>query len=328
MSATLSLNRLLPLSVPAIDSRGAGSVDRGYSPKERVIRILNVVFVFIVMASVAVAQQASKDAEQPEDWVYLQNAELRVGLLRSHGGAIAHLSSPDSDFNTLNHYDHGRLVQQSYYGDEDGSRWVDQAWRYNPVQGGDYHGAAAKVTEFKAAGTSAYVKTVPRHWASGKLLNECEMEQWVELDGPLLRVRYKFTYQGLAAHKARHQETPAVFVSPQLSLLVTYAGDAPWSDSPLTKKVPGWPNEHVVLSENWAAYVGDDGKGIGVYVPGALEATSYRFLGGAGSDCSYLAPLRTFALTPGLSFEYVAFFTLGDADTIRGRFTELHRNRE
>jgi hypothetical protein len=35
--------------------------------------------------------------------------------------------------------------------------------------------------------------------------------------------------------------------------------------------------------------------------------------------------LRTFALTPDLSFSYTAFFTLGDTDTIRGRFAMLHR---
>ncbi|MDP1562223.1 MAG: hypothetical protein Q8M16_12660 [Pirellulaceae bacterium] len=138
-------------------------------------------------------QLESNVVKQSEDWVYIQNADLKVGLLRSHGGAIAHLSSGTSDFNTLNHYDHGRLVQQSYYGDEDGSLWVDKPWRYNPVQGGDYKGNAAKVVELTSTETSAYVKTIPRHWAAGKLVDECTMEQWVELEGPVLRVRFKFT---------------------------------------------------------------------------------------------------------------------------------------
>ena len=293
------------------------------------MQTLSLIGFLVLVASSAVAQQPeSKDAEQIEDWVYIQNADLRVGLLRSHGGAIAHISARNSDFNAINHYDHGRLVQQSYYGDEDRSRWVDKPWRYNPVQGGDYKGNAATIAEFKSTETTGYTKTVPRHWASGELLDECTMEQWVELDGPLLRVRYKFTYDGTTSHKARHQETPAVFVSPKLATLVTYAGDEPWTGAPMTRKSPGWPNEPVVLSESWAAYTGEDGKGIGVYVPGASEATSYRFKGGAGSDCSYVAPLRTFALTPELSFTYTAFFTLGDADTIRGRFTKLHRSTE
>lgn len=290
------------------------------------MKALALIGIFLFAASSVVAQQPeSKDVDQREDWIFIQNVDLRVGLLRSHGGAIAHLSLPDSSFNRLNHYDHGRLVQQSYYGDEDGSRWVDKPWRYNPVQGGDYKGKPAEVVEMKSTQTTAYARTIPRHWAAGELLDECMMEQWVELEGPLLRVRYKFTYNGKLSHQARHQETPAVFVSPELATLVTYTGEAPGTGGPLTRTTPGWPNQPVILSEGWAAYVDEEGKGVGVYVPGTSEATCYRFQGGSGSDCSYIAPLRTFALTPGLSFEYTAFFTLGDAETIRERFMKLRQ---
>jgi hypothetical protein len=280
-------------------------------------------FGFLLLLTSAAVAQESTETRSADDWIYLQNADLRVGLLRSHGGAIAHLSSPGVGFNTLNHYDHGRLVQQSYYGDEDGSFWGDKPWRYNPVQGGDYQGKAAKVVEMRHTETSAYVKTTPRHWASGALIHECTMEQWVQLEGPILRVRYKFTYHGDKMHQARHQETPAVFVSPRLSTLVTYTGEKPWTAAPLTRIQPGWPNQYLDLPEGWAAYVDDEGKGIGVYVPGVSEATCYRFEGGGGSDCSYLAPLQTFALTPQLSHEYTAFFTLGDVETIRQRFAML-----
>jgi hypothetical protein len=278
----------------------------------------------LLAAGVAVAEEPPSRAAPPsKDWVYLNNAELRVGLLRSHGGALAHLSLPGSNFNALNHYDHGRLVQQSYYGDADGSRWADKPWRFNPVQGGDYRGNAATLTKFRASETSAYAKTIPRHWASGKRLNDCTMEQWVELDGPLLRVRYRFTYQGQTRHQPRHQETPAVFVAPEWDTLVTYTGPEPWSNGPLTRRTPGWPNESVAIPESWAAYVGEEGVGVGVLVPGVFEATCYRYEGGSGADCSYIAPLRTFALTPGLSFTYTAYFTLGDVETIRSRFAKL-----
>jgi hypothetical protein len=281
------------------------------------------------VAPVAIAEQSpSEGAERGEDWVYIQNDDLRVGLLRSHGGAIAYLSPRNSDFNTLNHYDHGRLVQQSYYGDEDGSCWVDKPWRYNPVQGGDYKGNAAKLVDFKSTDATAYSKTIPRHWASGQLLEDCTMEQWVELDGPIVRVRFKFTYGGPKTHKPRHQETPAVFVSPKLTTLVTYTGQKPWTGAALTRKTPGWPNEPVVLSESWAAFVDKDGNGIGIYVPGTTEATCYRFKGGSGSDCSYIAPLRTFAITPQLSFSYSACFTIGKAEAIRDRFMQLHEKEE
>lgn len=86
-----------------------------------------------------------------------------------------------------------------------------------------------KVVEFNTTAASAYVKTGPRHWASGELLNECTMEQWVNLEGPILRVRFKLTYHGDTTHQPRHQETPAVFVSPRLATLVTYNGEKPWT---------------------------------------------------------------------------------------------------
>lgn len=283
--------------------------------------------VWLLIASASIAQQPKREPSK-EDWFYLENAEIRVGLLRSHGGAIAFLSLKGSEINLLNHYDHGRLVQQSYYGDEDGSRWVDKPWRFNPVQGGDYRGNASQLVEFKATETTAYCKTIPRNWASGDLANDCQMEQWLELRGPMVEVRYTFHYQGQKTHQARHQETPAIFVSSKLKNLVTYTGDQPWSESPMTTLVPGWPNEYLVLSENWAAYVDNKGMGIGVYVPGAKEATCYRFKGGSGSDCSYIAPIQTFALTPGLTFSYTAFFTAGDKEDIRRRFTELRNQKQ
>ena len=149
------------------------------------------------------------------------------------------------------------------------------------------------------------------------------MEQWIKLDGPIVQVRFRFTYRGSKTHQPRHQETPAVFVSPKLSTLITYSGQKPWTGAPLTRKKPGWPNEYVALPENWAAYVDQNGNGIGVYVPDSTEATCYRFQGRSGSACSYLAPLRTFAITPNLSFSYVAYFTLGNAETIRKRFAQL-----
>ena len=270
----------------------------------------------------------SKSSKPGEDWVYLKNENLTLGLLRSHGGAIGYLSLSNSNINVFNHYDHGRLVQQSYYGDEDGSLWVKKPWRYNPVQGGDYRGKAAKLVEFNSTGTTAYARTIPRHWASGELLEECRMEQWIELDGPVVKARFKFTYNGTKTYQSRHQETPAVFISPKLATLATYTGEKPWTGDVLTKTTPGWPNEKVTMSENWAAYVDERGEGVGVYVPESTEATAYRYQGGSGSNCSYIAPLRTFAITPKLTFSYNAYFTLGNLSTIRERFETLHKNQE
>ncbi|AMV30548.1 hypothetical protein VN12_00430 [Pirellula sp. SH-Sr6A] len=281
-------------------------------------------FTLWMLATTSVVGQEVATGGSDKDWVYVENHQIKVGVLRSHGGAMAYLSDRGTKDNVLNHYDHGRLVQQSYYGVEDGSKWVKQPWRYNPVQGGDYRGAASKLLEFRSTDHEIYTKTTPRHWATGELLTECIMEQTIDLTGPVVRIRYAFEYTGNKVHAARHQETPAVFVEPRHNRLFYYEGNDAWSGRDLSQRIPGWPNESIKLSESWAAYVDDSGQGLGVYVPGCNEATCYRYMGGSGSDCSYIAPLRTFSLHPGLRFTYTAYFTLGTPATIRTRFQAIN----
>ncbi len=308
-----------PLATPAFADR--------QRPRLQLISML--VWFVLLWALLCSGSAVHAQANAPKfDWVFLENDHLKLGVLRSHGGAIGYLSPRDSKQNLLNHYDHGRLVQQSYYGDADGSRWVDQAWRFNPVQAGDYQGQAAELLEFKATATTAYARTRPRNWAGGQLLDDCEMEQWVELDGSLVRLKYAFTYRGEKSHAERDQETPAMFVAAELDNLVTYSGPHPWTNRPLTTRQPGWPNESLELPENWVAWVDAQGQGIGLYVPTARIATCYRYRGGSGSDCSYVAPLARFALQPGFHFHYNAWLTVGSAAEIRERFQQLRTVQE
>jgi len=277
--------------------------------------------------SIVIANETQVAQQSDKTWVFLENDHLRVGLLKSHGGALGYLSVKGMNDNVIDHYDHGRLIQQSYYGDADESHWVKKEWCFNPVQGGDYKGNAAVVLVFESSKLEAYVKTIPRHWASGVLLNECVMEQWVSLQGPLVQISFKFTYSGMDAHQPRHQELPAVFVAAKYSKLVAYTGDMPWLKDKPSEYFPGYPNEYLKITENWVAYVNDADEGLGVYVPIAFEATCYRFRGGSGSDCSYVAPIKTFSITPGFSFSYDAYFTMGNTSIMRQRFYELHETR-
>ncbi|NJR42503.1 MAG: hypothetical protein HC767_07410 [Akkermansiaceae bacterium] len=155
------------------------------------------------------------------------------------------LGQSGSTRNLLNHYDRGRLVQQSYYGDSDGSLWDKRPWRYNPVQGGDYRGKSSRLIELCSDSTSLYSKSVPLHWATGAELPECLMEQWVKLEGSLVHARFQMTYSGTTTHSAHHQEIPAIFVDASLATLVTYTGLAPWTGAELTRRAPGTSNEYI-----------------------------------------------------------------------------------
>ena len=164
-----------------------------------------------------------------------------------------------------------------------------------------------------------YAKTVPRHWATGKLLGEVGMEQWITLEGDLVRVKCRMSYTGSVSHKPHHQELPAVFVQPEFDALMFCEREA----SPLSQRQPGGKNEYITLAEPWVAWVDKEGLAVGVLAHGCKQATFYRTLG--PSACSYVAPIQTFALTPGLVFEHEAWLGVGSVEALRKQFIALPR---
>ena len=264
-----------------------------------------------------------------DDFVFIDNGGLRLGVKKSSGAGIAFLSLSHTNENVINHWDRGRLVQQSYYGAKDGSMWDKQPWRWNPVQGGGWRHEPARVLELKAEPTSLYAKTMAKHWATGLDLPEVRFEQWISLTGRLAHIRFKMTYTGTNVHPKIHHELPAVFVEPQYHTLLVYEGTNAWRGEVVSRSKPGWPNESRGFTEHWAAYVDTNGFGVGAYVPVADTLTCYRFGDGKREhgSCSYFAPLKSFAITPGMKFEYEVWLTIGTAEEIRQRFKSLHDSR-
>jgi hypothetical protein len=266
-------------------------------------------------------------ARAEDTWVYIDNGTLRLGVNKTAGACIGFLSEGMDQPNVLNSYDRGRFVQQSYYGDPDGSMWDKNPWRYNPVQGGHWQGKPAQVLEFKADATTIYSRTQPVHWATGRDLLEIVMEQWIKLDGSLARLRFRMEYKGEQSHAPHDQEIPALFVQPEFHTLVFYDGEKPWTDHELKRRQPGFPNEYVKLAEHWAAWIDIRNRGVGLYVPATDRATCYRYGNGAirSDSCSYIAPLKKFALKPGFVWEYESTMTIGTLEEIRARFRGLNR---
>jgi len=282
------------------------------------------VFLLVAGTLTLLAEEAS------DAWAYLDNGSVRLGVKKSSGAAIGYFSTSQSRRNLLNHYDHGRLVQQSYYGNSDDSMWAKTPWRWNPVQGGDYKGHASTLLELRTEKETLYAKTRPRHWATGEDLAEVTMEEWIKLTGKVAHVRFKMSYTGTNHHSVRDQEIPAFFAEPELVTLVLYDGKEPWTGGALSRSGPGWPNESRRMTENWAAYVGTNDFGIGAYVPVATNLTCYRY-GKRITDrdaCSYFAPLTRFAVTPGLVFEYDLYLTIGTSAEIRETFRKIRKPGE
>lgn len=270
-----------------------------------------------------------------EDATYINNGEIQLGVDMERGGAVFHFSEAGTKHNVLNHCDEGRFVQQSYYGEADGSVWNGQPWVWNPIQGGGWQGQKAEVIAREVTATSLRVTTIPVHWAKGTPVSECRMIEDIKLDGRIARIRYTLSNRGQGAvdHPATSQEVPAVFVDWDLKNYVFYDGDKPWTGGELKSEVPGrldltGKNEERNRTEHWAAYVDDKGWGIGVYTPGTELSTTYRFGSGPGGPmsgaCSYFAPIKVFAVTQGLAYSYDVYMTIGTVEEIRAAFYAIH----
>ncbi|MES2658791.1 MAG: hypothetical protein V4689_09235 [Verrucomicrobiota bacterium] len=269
-------------------------------------------------------------AEPVRQEKFLSNGEVKIGVDMASGGSIFWFSEVPADRNLLNHFDRGRFIQQSYYGQADGSNWGDKPWCWNPVQGGDYKGKPARVVESEVTETQLHVKSIPVNWAGGEELDECRMEEWITLRGKIAEIRFRFTYSGKTTHPAKHQELPAVFMDHALSRMVCYTGDKPWTGEPIKNDVPGWPNEYRDISESWAGYIGADGRGLGVHFPGTKKVTCYRYEGPDGpaaSGCSYFAPIQTLAIAPGFTHDYTIHLTIGTPEEMRARFGVIRKDR-
>ena len=266
---------------------------------------------------------ASLQAGPVPDPEFIDNGVIRLGIDRSAGGAIFHFGlSGAGSSNLLNHYDKGRFIQQSYYGREDGSDWAGKPWRWNPVQGGGYRGEAAKDVVISRGEDSLRVASQPRHWATGEVVPDAEMESVITLRGAVAEIDFTFRYAGAEIHPPHHQEMPAVFVDAEYANLVFM------SAGELVRRVPGWPNERIDAEDSWLAYVNDADEGIGVFFPGTKEVTCYRYRGDGktgptGSACSYFAPVRTLAITPGFQLRDKVYLTVGSIADIRERFAMI-----
>ena len=259
---------------------------------------------------------ASAIIQAADGWAYLENDQVKLGVNLDAGACIGWFSEVKSKDNLLDAYDVGRYVQQSYYGDVDGSDWNGQPWRYNPVQGGSWRNEPAQVVETRQESNLLYAKIHPRHWATGQLLEEVTMEQWLHLEGRQARLKFKMTYSGSKEHRPHHQELPALFAPASLDTLV-FIG----LDGTLHRQHPGFPNEYVRRgAEPWMAWLNAADEGLGLGMPHTDQVTTYRVRNGNKADCSYLAPIQTFALKPGLVFAYEVALIAGSLEEIRAAF--------
>ena len=266
-----------------------------------------------------------------EIFSYIQNSDVKLGVITNYGAVIGYFSELSPVNNFINYVDTGREIQQSYYGWDDGSSWAGGDWVWNPVQGGNSTGAKPRLLVFSNENNRIYSKSNPRNWAGGELITDCVMEEWISLTGNVAHIVFKMTYTGPSNGPVAHQELPAVFIVREYENLTFYGGPMAWTEDSLTNFVPGFDNGYDHRYEQWSAFLNNSGWGMGVYTPETTYQTRYRRPensgGNEGWGCSYFAPLQGFAITSNnFSYQYDVYLTIGMTNEIRETFDDIRKS--
>ena len=174
-------------------------------------------------------------------------------------------------------------------------------WPYNPVQAGDAVGNLSQIIDYKITKDSIWVKTRAMDWAKGggvgKTMEETPnaikggsttksyMETTYRIVNNMLFVDNRFIdwngFYDMHLVLEHSNELPAFFVSQAFDTFVCYEGKSPWTGGKLTEhKDVGTVDSKDGLKigtapEDWAAWVNDEGFGVGVYT-----ANKYSYSGG------------------------------------------------
>ena len=278
----------------------------------------------------------------PPDNIFLDNGSIKVGFNMSRGSCIFYISESNSSTNMINSYDTGRFIQQSYYGNPDGSAWpgagpngTAKPWAWNPVQGGSHDNQVSKINKWGQSQYCFRSSVTPRNWASTALLPEVEMEQTVcLLRGTLVHCNFMMKYNGTVHHASKDHELPAMFVDWSFPNLMAYKGNAPWTSKPLSNISPPTNQGqdiknfyHEDLGERWIAWVNDKNYGIGIYFPHTPRITCYKYYvpGNHAASYCYVAPLMNSGLAPNQKLEYDVYLMIGELDIIRSVFSSIKK---
>ena len=307
--------------------------------------------------------------EIPQQEIFTEADNLKIGVDLLWGGALSYVEDLNSDVeavnvggkikvdsnaseryqtkavnknvNLINRNDTGRLVQQSYYGtlDYDHGVYMENDWRYNPVQGGNQYNDHSKIIDLRVTDNEIYIKCRPLDWAKEKeFITPSYMEAWYIIENGAVHTTCRFVDFSGYPEAECSQEIPAFYCVAPLESFVYYAGDKPWTDDKLSyeKDLIFWPDAgypHFYSKENWAAFTGefDDSFGIGIYVPDEEEFLTGIYERGNTTNedpskdgpTSYIAITKTRTFRSFEPFSYEYYLATGNTTEIRDTFKEI-----
>ncbi len=297
------------------------------------IRALFLLWSFLVILC------AGDVSANQENMTYLENKQIRIGMDLNKGGAVTWLSSSEHPGNLINSHDLGRQIQMSHYsgpvpfsvpGKEPKKEWTQIGW--NPIQTGDAFGNPSRVLTHKNNGKELYIKCIPMHWPLNNVPGECVFESWTTLDGPRVKMRFCFTNKrpDKMWYPARSQELPAIYTISKLNRVMSYVGDAPFTNAPLTHITndykAAWPWARSFCTEQWAAMVDDNDWGLGILNSQCVEFHMGLHGKGGSSDpfggpTTYIAPIMKDIIDHNIIYHYNITLMTGTLTDLRSYFT-------
>eukprot|EP01084_Bolivina_argentea_P319403 554003_1 len=291
----------------------------------------------------AVLTLPSLGFELDDNFRYIENSNIRLGIDMDRGAAIGYLSAASNNINVVNIADMGREIQLSFYAGPAPfcASWNGSPWPWNPIGAGDVKGNKGKILLLEQpTNTSFHIITKPLQWPCNNVECECTFERIITLNGQRVDV-VATLHNNRSDHKdygAVGQELPAVYSIGTLYQLWTYNGSSPWTNDTMVRystapnNVP-WHPGIFPATESWAAMINDVNWGMGVVnldttqINGGFSGTPDK--GGATDEnCGYLAPYAKVDLTWNTQYTFKFSVILGYLDDIRKIVYDLHAENE
>lgn len=286
--------------------------------------------------AVALAVLCASDAALADNFKYIENGAIRMGVDMSRGGAIGYLSAANNDINIINIADMGREVQMSFYGGPDpydGCSWSGGPWPWNPIGAGDQHGNTGHILSVGSVPgrpNSIHIITKPLQWACDNVACDCTFERkiWLDEDAVWVEATLHNDRADHTDYGAFDQELPATYTVGTLDTLACYTGGAPFTNAPLQTwpdaSGPPWKPGAITCTENWAAFYNPSTTfGMGLFRPDCDRfLTGFAGKHGTGGpntegSTGYIAGLGHMDLRWNENFTYKFALVLGNLDTIR-----------
>ena len=266
---------------------------------------------------------------------YLDNGTLKVGVDLNRGGALVFLAR-NGEPNLINNFDLGRQVQLSFFsgpvpfevnGQKPTEHWKHIGW--NPIQTGDDFDNPSRILAHENDGQQLYVKCQPMQWPLNNIPGDCTFESWLKLEGPVVKVRARLNNARLdhQQYRARLQELPAVYTNAEFHRVISYTGNRPFTNDAVTaipKSTGNHPWSFWLGTEQWAALLNPQNRGLGLITPGRIHFTG-GFAGRPGpndtlgNSTGYLASQAQEILDHNIGYEFRYELLPGSLQEIRAR---------